>query len=272
MAIRLLEAARSLRHGPLNICSRIGDSPHRIRARSRRGQMKGRPRTAWPTPFTPLRCTPADGCRVGSQCKSSLRCSHAPARVQPCTNGPPQISATDDLVKKAMGQAPKCRKLVNGSLMPQVCTVCRHENRESIDHALLGRQPLRTIADHWSVSKTALIRHRPHIAKALATTHEAQELVKSGTLMLGVQVAHERSERLYTSAEAILSRALEASDLRGALQAIRAAVDVMGEAREYLRLQGEITGELDAPSGTKIETLMVVLPRVDALTPKLAGQ
>ena len=40
-------------------------------------------------------------------------------------------------------------------------------------------------------------------------------------------------------------RALENGDSRTALQSIRAAVDVMGEARGYLQLQGEITGELE---------------------------
>lgn len=41
-----------------------------------------------------------------------------------------------------------------------------------------------------------------------------------------------------------MTRALDAKDLRTALQAIRAAADVMGEARAYMELHGELSGEL----------------------------
>jgi hypothetical protein len=37
---------------------------------------------------------------------------------------------------------------------------------------------------------------------------------------------------------------LEAKDLKTALHAVRSAVDVMGEARQYLELRRELTGEL----------------------------
>ena len=80
--------------------------------------------------------------------------------------------------------------------------------------------------------------------------------------MEGVQTAHGRSERLYASAEDILERAMEAQDLRTALQAIRAAVDVMGEARGYLELQGEITGELESR-----EVMVVVNGNVNVSQP-----
>jgi len=44
--------------------------------------------------------------------------------------------------------------------MPQVCTICRHADRGRIEQALAAQTPLRTIADRWAVSKTALLRHR----------------------------------------------------------------------------------------------------------------
>lgn len=44
--------------------------------------------------------------------------------------------------------------------MPRTCTVCSSAGREGIDRALIAGEPLRTIADRWSVSKTALIRHK----------------------------------------------------------------------------------------------------------------
>jgi hypothetical protein len=47
--------------------------------------------------------------------------------------------------------------------MPRSCTICRHPQRTAVEMALVDGIPLRTIADQWSVSKTALIRHKAHL-------------------------------------------------------------------------------------------------------------
>jgi hypothetical protein len=44
--------------------------------------------------------------------------------------------------------------------MPRACSICVHPQHHGIDHALRTETALRTIAVRWSVSKTALIRHR----------------------------------------------------------------------------------------------------------------
>jgi hypothetical protein len=44
--------------------------------------------------------------------------------------------------------------------MPRTCTICTHPKRTAIEQALGQAIPLRTIAAQWSVSKTALIRHK----------------------------------------------------------------------------------------------------------------
>jgi hypothetical protein len=44
--------------------------------------------------------------------------------------------------------------------MPRSCTICRHPQLTAIEQALREAIPLRTIADQWSVSKSALIRHK----------------------------------------------------------------------------------------------------------------
>lgn len=54
-----------------------------------------------------------------------------------------------------------------------------------------------------------------------------------------VQTARNRAERLYSATESILDGALEDSDGRTALNAIKSAVDVMREARGYLELRGQ---------------------------------
>src|SRR5512132_269165 len=49
--------------------------------------------------------------------------------------------------------------------MPRSCTICMHPQRTAMEQALGDAIPLRTIADQWSVSKTALIRHKQaHLA------------------------------------------------------------------------------------------------------------
>lgn len=87
-----------------------------------------------------------------------------------------------------------------------------------------------------------------------------------------MQTAHDRSERLYRVAEDILTRAREAKDLRTALQAIRCAVDVLGEARGYLELQGQITVELKADANGDAVSITINLPDSPSPPSMIAGQ
>jgi hypothetical protein len=132
--------------------------------------------------------------------------------------------------------------------MPMICSVCRHKSVGEINKSLIESRSLRYIADHWSVSKTALLRHRAHLPVALLKAKGAAEVASADVLLDQVKAAEARAERLYAAAEQILTRALEDSP-RTALQAIKAAVDVMGEARQYLELRGKITGELNGGAG-----------------------
>jgi hypothetical protein len=64
--------------------------------------------------------------------------------------------------------------------------------------------------------------------------HDAEEVRRADSLLDDVRNAEGRAERLYKAAEAILARALDVKDLRTALQAIRAAADVMGRGANIL--------------------------------------
>src|SRR5262249_46093202 len=44
--------------------------------------------------------------------------------------------------------------------MPPACSICTHVGLRAIERALGRGTSLRTIARRWSVSKTALLRHR----------------------------------------------------------------------------------------------------------------
>jgi len=132
--------------------------------------------------------------------------------------------------------------------MPMSCTICGHKKRREIDRALLERRPLRHTASQFGTSTGSLQRHRAHIHRDLVEAHQSasrvEQFARADFLLADVRNAEDRAERLYGAAEGILERALEAEDLKTALNAIRAAVDVMAEARQYIELRGELTGEL----------------------------
>lgn len=116
--------------------------------------------------------------------------------------------------------------------MPRTCTVCAHDARAEIDHALVASEPLRTIADRWSVSKTSLMRHKAdHVPATLAKAQEAQEAARADDLLAGVRDLQARTL-------AILEAAEEESQHRIALAAIR-------EARSNQELLAKLLGELD---------------------------
>jgi hypothetical protein len=58
--------------------------------------------------------------------------------------------------------------------VPRTCTICTHENRAALERALIEGETLRTIADRFSVSKTALVRHKDnHLPAHLMKAKEA---------------------------------------------------------------------------------------------------
>ena len=121
--------------------------------------------------------------------------------------------------------------------MPRRCSVCDHDDLAEINSALASKEPLRTIADRWSVSKTALIRHRNlHLPVSQIKDKEAEEVTRADDLLDQVRDLQERTL-------ANLDEAEEAEELSGALQAIR-------EARSDLELLAKLLDELDVPPQT----------------------
>lgn len=126
---------------------------------------------------------------------------------------------------------------------------------------------MRTIANHCGPSgpsKTALLRHRAHIGGVIEQQVQARESKRMGTLLSDIRAGEGRAERLYGQAEEILASALQDKDRRTALQAIRTAIDVMGEARGYLQIRGELTGELDRDRGGLQMSVQIICPSVES--------
>ena len=130
--------------------------------------------------------------------------------------------------------------------MPRTCSVCDHDELSEINAALGSGEPLRTIADRWSVSKTALIRHRnQHLPVSQLKAREAEEANRTDDLE---EVNHtddlfDQVRDLQERALATLDRAEEAEELSPALQAI-------SEAKSDLEHLASLLDELDERSQT----------------------
>lgn len=153
--------------------------------------------------------------------------------------------------------------------MSQTCKACGHPEREAIDQALIKNEPFRHIAARHGVSTGTLQRHRPHLTKDLVRVREAVEVARSERLLDCVRDGEGRAERMYAAAEAIMVRALESEDLRTALNAIRTAVDVMGEARQYMELRGELSGEFEKEKAPAWPEARIVITRDEDPVPEL---
>ena len=120
--------------------------------------------------------------------------------------------------------------------MPRRCTICTHKERDAINQALVAREPFRTIADRFGVTKTSLIRHSDdHVPAELVKAKDAADVASADDLL--AQVCNLRDKAL-----AILTHAETAEDWRAAIAAIR-------EARGCVELLGKLAGQLrDAPT------------------------
>jgi hypothetical protein len=117
--------------------------------------------------------------------------------------------------------------------MSRTCTACKHPNREEIDAALLGTDSLRKIAARWSVSKTALMRHKAaHLPKAIVKAAAVAEEISGGKLL-------ERLKALNRETASILkeARTADTKDNQLALKAI-------ARAEKQLELERRLLGEM----------------------------
>lgn len=154
--------------------------------------------------------------------------------------------------------------------MPLTCSICSHEEREKIDRELVRGASLRDIAGRYETAKSSLDRHRPHILRAVSRNAEVREAARTGALLDDVRAGEGRAERLYQYAEEILADALKEKDRRGALLAVRTAVAVMGEARSYLELRGELTGEINKDGNVATMAVQILCPQTQSDLPRVA--
>ena len=127
------------------------------------------------------------------------------------------------------------------------CSVCQHVSRAAIELSLVHGEPMREVAGRYSISKSALHRHRnAHLPKALVKAQEAEEIVRADSLLGEMEVLIEHGHEILTEARA-------AGEHRTALSAMR-------EIRGCLELLGKVTGEIDGPEHAADPRPMFALP------------
>ncbi len=114
--------------------------------------------------------------------------------------------------------------------MPRKCSVCGHIQVKDIDESLVNGTGLRKIAERFSLSTTAVHRHKKHLNGTLIKAREVMKITHADSLLEQVKYLQEKSLH-------ILSKAEEIGDYRACTSAIN-------EARKCLELLGKLAGEL----------------------------
>jgi hypothetical protein len=118
--------------------------------------------------------------------------------------------------------------------MSQTCTICKNQNRESIEAALLGTESLRKIAVRWSVSKSALVRHKAeHLPRAIVKAAAVKEEISGDKLLDRLKTIHRETASILHEA-----RTADTKDNQLALKAI-------ARAERQLLLEGQLLAELN---------------------------
>src|SRR5215469_9354604 len=111
--------------------------------------------------------------------------------------------------------------------MPRTCLACSHAEREAIDKALIGGEPLRNIAKRVSISPAGLLRHKSHVAQAIVTASERREEILGDNLL-------EEMRRVQRKAWELLAKTESEGDHRGSTVALREVRECLGALGELL--------------------------------------
>lgn len=115
--------------------------------------------------------------------------------------------------------------------MPRTCLACASPNRAFIDKALAVGAPLRDIAGQWGISRSALDRHKPHIALAITKAEERREVKAGDSVLDGITALQEKALDL-------LGKMETAGDFRGAIVAAKEARECLLAANELVARAG----------------------------------
>lgn len=134
--------------------------------------------------------------------------------------------------------------------MANVCTICRHKNVAEINTAPIDSQSLRSIAARWSISKTALIRHKKeHLPAHLSAAAEALDFANASDLIERIKALEAETKAIL--AEERTSRAPVKCPCCSEVVQVRSgssetALRAIARLESQVRLAGEVLGALSA--------------------------
>src|SRR5690348_15368612 len=123
--------------------------------------------------------------------------------------------------------------------MPRPCSICSHPDVGKINSELLGGQPYRNVAERYRISPPAIVRHKPHIAKALVKA-KAKEAAKED---VQAETVLDRLMSYHRTIQELLTEARQSKDHVGALRAVQAGL-------KQLELEARLLGDLKDHSGS----------------------
>ncbi len=118
--------------------------------------------------------------------------------------------------------------------MTRKCSVCKSQDVDEINKALVSSQSYRDIARRYSLDKSAVLRHKQnHLPAHLTKAENNDERHRASNLVVEIN-------RLKIKAERIAEKAEKKGDYRTALSGIRELTRII----EILaRMQGEISNQ-----------------------------
>jgi CRISPR/Cas system CMR subunit Cmr4 (Cas7 group RAMP superfamily) len=122
--------------------------------------------------------------------------------------------------------------------MPRRCSVCIHPDRQQIDQAIVSGNSYRTVAQQFTISRDAVVRHRRHLSVAVSKPLGSDEICPSETLLGQLEELRSEAQRLKQKAE-------RDGDYRAALAAVR-------ELCRIVELVAKLCGQIDSRTETKI--------------------
>jgi DNA-binding transcriptional ArsR family regulator len=125
--------------------------------------------------------------------------------------------------------------------MYRKCSICNHDRRQEVEHALLRGESNRAVAQRFTVARGAVTRHLKHVSAALTQARQLKEIEVGKSILTELR-------DLKIQAEQLKARADRAGDYRTALAALR-------EKTRLVELEARLTGDLNERPETKIVNL-----------------
>ena len=130
--------------------------------------------------------------------------------------------------------------------MPRSCPICDHEDLDEINAALASNERIRTIAERWSVRKTALMRHRnEHLPFSAIAAKDAEE---TGEVEAEEAEGDAPADALLDQVRDLQERALATLEEAEEAEELNVALRVIREVKGNLELMTEPLNELDERS------------------------